>query len=195
MTGSLGPGVPIAEIVRLATVGRRVSIATFETLGQRSVRAQNPEDRLRVAEASRQIGETLVLWESLLPDAVGLQTLVDDVAAEFEESTAFATFRQDLADSPLGPAARSVVMALRREVAAVSAECSPVADAEFMAVLAAMAVRLDRAQAAADPALGVQPTPSYDQDFALLLRPGTRKTFSSPLPVPKEQGNNHWTWQ
>ena len=196
MSGSIGPGVPIAEIVRLATVGRRVCVAAFETLGQRSATAQNSAARLGSAEVSRQIGETLAFWESLLPDATGLQTLADDVAAEFEASTALATFRQDLADRPLGLAARAVVTALRREVATVSAECSPVADGEFMAVLAAIAVRLGHAQRAAESALGDQPTPSLDQDVApLLLLPGTRKTFSTPLPVPNEQSNNHWTWQ
>ena len=194
MSESLGPGVPLAEIVRLATVGRRVCVAAFETLGQRSATAENSAARLGVAEVSRQIGETLVFWESLLPDAVGLQALADDVAAEFEASTALATFRRDLADRPLGPAARAVVRALRREVATVSAECSPVADGEFMAVLAEIAVRLGHAERAADSALGDQPTPSLDQDVTLLLA-GTRKTFSSPLPVPNEQSNNHWTWQ
>lgn len=180
----MGPGVPIAEMIRFVTCARRLCVAAFETLGRRSVNADNSADRLGVAEASRQLGETLVLWESLLPDAVGLQTLADDVAAGFEAGEALATFRRVLLDSPLGPVTRSVVAALRLDVAALSKECSPIADREFVAVLAAIAVRLDYAQEAAGPAVGDRPSMPVDQGFLPLLLAGTRNTFSSPLPVP-----------
>ncbi len=184
MSGSIGPGVPIAEMIRFVTVARRLCVAAFETLGQRSVNAENSADRLGVAEASRQLGETLVLWESLLPDAVGLKTLADDLAAGFEASKALETFRQDLVDRPLGPVTRSVVAALSRDVATVSTECSPIADREFIAVLAVIAVRLGYAQAAAGSAVGDQPSGALDHGFLPLLLPGTRNNFSSLTPVP-----------
>ena len=183
----LGPGLPIGEAVRFVVVAQRLCHEAFEILGRRSTHGATLADRVGVAAASRHLGETLPLFETLLPDAVGLKALADEVGAELEQEPTFSDWRASLEADPLHAVAGALLVALRRELEAVAAASSPVADSEFIVVVQMIDVRLAAAQRAlGDAALpGSHDTASPDHFTRLVLGNG-RKTFSSPLFVPNE---------
>lgn len=183
--GGAGPGLPIVEVVRFVTVARRMCREAFETLGRRSVAATTLADRAGVAAASRQLGETLPLFDALLPDAVGLKALANDTGSAFEADGAFASWCAWLGSGPIATVAVAALHALQEEVEAAIGACSPVADAEFVVVARMIEVRLCAARDAL-AASSVFPTngPVSADDFPRSALRDGRKIFSSPLEAP-----------
>ena len=198
--GSSAVGVPVAEAVRFVTVAYQVTATGFETLGQRGadVTCDAAAARIAIAAASRWLGDSLAVWDSLRPDSVGLSLLAEEVDAGLRESPAFVAFASALRADPLGPGAAAVVASLRAAVEQVRSECAPVADTTLAISLETVLVQLRAAAHALGGLDSIDRRASQEVlslANAVLLPSGMRKAFSSPLPVPNEQGNNHWTWQ
>ena len=124
--------------------------------------------------------------------------MAEEVDTGLRELPAFVAFASALRSAPLGPAAAAVIASLRAAVEQVRSECAPVADTSLALGLETVLVQLRAAAHALAGLDSIDRRASQEVHSlanAVLMPSGMRKAFSSPLPVPNEQGNNHWTWQ